>query len=306
MKETKNMNIFFRIKRSVLIRVKLLSEKIQFYRYKHFTVGYGLTNKPRNPKIIVTLTSYPKRLDNIYITIRSLMNQKIKADKIMLFLGSDSKDYQLNKELVDLKNKGLEIIYLDEDLKSHKKYYYVMQEYPNDLIITADDDLVYDKDFIDKLYESYLENPNCIHAYRVHRYKFNNKQLAPYAEWEFECNYINEPSQELFFTTGAGVLFPPNLLPKEIFNKKNIIDLCFYADDVWINFFALLSSVKTKWVKSRSQLPTVNNEVQETSLNVSNLYNGGNDLFLKNLISFYEVDFYEKMYGTIKEINYEK
>lgn len=43
-----------------------------------------------------------------------------------------------------------------------------MQEYPDDIVITVDDDLVYPSDMIFNLYQSYLAFPDCVSGMRVH------------------------------------------------------------------------------------------------------------------------------------------
>ena len=45
----------------------------------------------------------------------------------------------------------MKIEFKDEDLRSHKKYYYTIKEYPDDIMITVDDDIFYRSDMIAKL-----------------------------------------------------------------------------------------------------------------------------------------------------------
>ena len=40
---------------------------------------------------------------------------------------------------------GLEIIFVSDELACHNKYYYAFQQYSDDVIITVDDDVIYDK-----------------------------------------------------------------------------------------------------------------------------------------------------------------
>lgn len=285
-----------RIKSVSKYYLKVLISKLKFLMFKHIPIQKGITDENREKNITISITSYPKRLDTIYITIKSLMHQSMKANRIILYLGSDSIGYKLNHELIELTKKGLEIKYLDENIKSHKKYYYSMLEFPDDLIITVDDDLIYDNNFILNLYKSYLNNPNCVHAYRVHKYTQHNKKILPYSNWEFECNSIKTPTNKLFLTTGAGTLFPANILPSECFDKENIINLCLNADDVWINFFLLKNKIKIKWVYTKKQMPTVIYSSQKTNLFEENLENGGNDTYIKQLSEFYNIDLYKSIF----------
>ena len=40
--------------------------------------------------VIISLTSYPARFKNLHIVIRSLLQQRIRAEKIVLYLGKDT------------------------------------------------------------------------------------------------------------------------------------------------------------------------------------------------------------------------
>ena len=54
------------------------------------------------------------------------------------------------------KQGKVEVIVVEENLRPHLKYYYAMQKYPDDIIITIDDDNIYEKDCIAKLMRVYL------------------------------------------------------------------------------------------------------------------------------------------------------
>ena len=92
--------------------------------------------------VIISLTSYPARLKNLHIVLRSLLKQKVAAEKVILYLGTDTKDTDIPEKLKKLTKYNFEIRTGYEDLKPHKKYFFAMQEFPNHTIITADDDLI--------------------------------------------------------------------------------------------------------------------------------------------------------------------
>lgn len=47
-------------------------------------------------------------------------------------------------------------------LKSHKKYYYAMQEYPEDIIVLVDDDMFYPYNTVEKLMKMHEKYPSDI------------------------------------------------------------------------------------------------------------------------------------------------
>ena len=65
----------------------------------------------RERRIIVSLTSFPRRISAVWQTIESLMRQELCPDKIILWLSKEqfSSTEQLPKELQKLCERGLEI-----------------------------------------------------------------------------------------------------------------------------------------------------------------------------------------------------
>lgn len=193
------------------------------------------------PDIVVSLTTYPARINYVHIPIKEMLEQTVKADHIILWLAKDQFPKlfdDLPQTLTSLIEQGLEIRWCEEDLKSHKKYFYTMQEYPDCIIITIDDDLHYSSYSIEKLLDSYKRFPTAVSALRVHlmiRDKNNTDQIAPYSEWKKEYSaWLNTPSMQLFATSGAGTLFPPYCMSAELFNMQTVINYCLYADDIWL------------------------------------------------------------------------
>src|SRR5690606_32307945 len=113
----------------------------------------------------------------------------------------------LPKNLVKLQQRGLEIkIVGGTDLRSHKKYFYAMQEYKKSIIITVDDDFIYPLNLIEKLYQNHIRYPNNIIANRAISKTYVNNVLQSYIKWE-TIKGEKGPSKDIFFTSGGGTLF---------------------------------------------------------------------------------------------------
>ena len=81
----------------------------------------------RKIKYIVSLTSFPARINEVWICIDSLMRQTFKPDKIILWLAdSQFPDRVLPESLRKYEKKGLSICWCD-DLRSYKKFFYTIQ-----------------------------------------------------------------------------------------------------------------------------------------------------------------------------------
>lgn len=227
------------------MRIYVMYESIKKHSYEEM-----LALRSRN--ITVSLTSYPGRISYVHSVIENIAAQTLKPKRVLLWLAKPqfpNGNDDLPQNLLDCVNRGeVEVRWCDEDLRSHKKYFYTMQEYPDDIVITVDDDLVYPSDMIFNLYQSYLAFPDCVSGMRVHVIGLDrkNKKIIDYSNWMKQYDrYILIPSTQFFATTGAGCLFPPGSVDSHAFNKEKIFEICPFADDIWINFMVLAKGVKT-------------------------------------------------------------
>lgn len=202
--------------------------------------NYGVTKNKRNQRIIVSLTSYPARIETVWLTIESLFKQKLKADEIILWLAEEQfhGKESLPKNLIEAEKRGLTIRFCD-DLRSHKKYFYVMQENPNDLIVLADDDAFYPRDMLKKLYDLHKKYPSDIisttSAITTDGYHSVPSQWhAPKMDQKLVHSFIAQPF------TGSGTLYPPHSISKHAFDKEILLEICPYADDLWLFFMGLI------------------------------------------------------------------
>lgn len=225
---------FFKVYFNILYFIK--------YRFKT-SKDVGINN---DSDIIVSLTSFPARIDRVWITIETLLNQTHKPKKIILWLAKNQfeDNMSLPKSLTKLIKRGLEVRFCD-DLRSHKKYYYTMKEFSENIIITVDDDIIYPSDLIENLYNTYKIFPNAICCNWSHQIVFDeNKKLKKYDEWHDGNGILTIPRFDTIPIGYAGVLYPPNCLDNNIFNIEDIFELAPLADDIWLKAMSLKKNVK--------------------------------------------------------------
>lgn len=239
----------------------------------------------KNPRLIVSLTSYGDRLGTLSICLKSLLNQTRKADKILVYLTDDIKERHLPKSLRELRGKGVEYRFIPLDLKPHKKYYYAMQEFPDDIIVTVDDDVIYYKEMLSELYKTYLKFPKCIVTGRAHEITFNDDgSIKAYDDWNWCSQKCEQPSMKLLATGAGSVLYPPHLLDKKLLFNLDYIKHYITVDDLWLKLVEVLSNVPTvvcslKIEKMREGIP----DIQAQGLFNKNVGKNENDLYLKDL-----------------------
>jgi len=247
----------------------------------------------RDHHIVVSLTSFPARFDTLHFALKSVLSQTMKPDAVFLCLAKDEvkDETELPSSVLELKKYGLEIFFADDNLKPHNKYLYAMKLHPDSLIITVDDDNMYDKDLVSDLYKAYLKHPSAVLARRVHKIVKDEKgNLLPYSKWRYEYKKEIKPSLELLATGVGGALYPPGLLPQETFDTAKIRELCLNADDIWLKFMELKNNIPVVWVKGRRVHPLNIKSAQKITLQKNNYHKNQNDTYIAGLQDYYGIN----------------
>ena len=245
-----------------------------------------------DPRVIVSLTSYPRRISTIWITIETLFRQTVKPDMIILWLAEEQfPDKKIPASLENLERRGLTIRWCD-DIMSHKKYFYVMQEYSEANIITADDDSFYPPFFVERLINLHKRFPDdvvCLTAQSMG----SNYQCPP-SLWPGVSKEEITSSYKLSLNSGSGVLFPPKSISHKAFNKEAIQRICPYADDLWLTVMAHITGTKITKYKYQP-FPVIIKDTMSESL--CNTYNSpqsrseiNNDRQWANMMEEYSSD----------------
>lgn len=274
-------------------RCQLFEQKAEWLRY--FTLNSitsGVTDdRICAEEIVVTLTTYGRRLYDVYLAIESIMQGSLKPNRIILWLDEGLKEMTLPITLQKQMKRGLQIEFT-EDIRSYKKLIPTLVKYPDAICVTIDDDLIYCFDLLENLINSYQKEPQYVHANRVHSVKLNeNGSLKPYNSWGF-CKGVEFPCKFNFATGSGGVIYPPHCFDKEVLNKNAFMTLAPRADDVWFYAMALLNGyvVKKSFTRNESGEEYILNEnVQTEALNHANVAGGGNDSQIKAVFERYRI-----------------
>lgn len=248
-----------------------------------------------NEEIIVSLTTYGKRLYEVYLAIESIMQGTIKPNRIILWISDEYVNYDLPQTLLLQKKRGLEIEYC-KDIRSYTKLIPALKKYPRSSIITIDDDLIYPIDLVENLLSAHKKYEESVCANRVH--------LLPH-DWGTnyiplnQCDmYTGEMCQShMFLAEGyAGVLYPPINYDDEMFNESVFLDVCKFADDVWFKAMELKSNIPVVYANVNRTIEEflVNPKVQKRALkNINNGEQQMNDVQIKAVFEKY--DLFNKM-----------
>ncbi len=242
-------------------------------------------------ELTVSLTSYPARIDTIHYCIKSILCQTVEPTRVVLWLASEQfENVELPQSLLKLKKYGLSIKFCD-DIRSYKKYYYSMKNWPDSILITLDDDVFYPEDLIEELLISYKKYPNMVSCLRAHEIKCDQDgNILNYSNWNFTSPGISEPSHRLFQTGVNGVLYPPYVLHDDVFEKDVFMNICKDADDLWLKLMAFRNNTKIVKVNEYSKTMIEIPSTQNTSLMNDNVISGNNNIQLSNILEHYKID----------------
>lgn len=241
---------------------------------------------------IVSLASYSKRINTLNICLESIFSQTLMPKKIILYFDNSVAEDSIPAEILKFINKGLEIIFVNSDIASHNKYFYTFQKYPDDIVITVDDDVIYDKNTFCNLMKTHEKYPDSVCATRVTFMRFNDEHIvASYNDWISEYDGLLYPSKKLVATGVGGILYPPHIFPEETFDKTKIMNLALTADDLWLKFMELRNNISVVWTGQLPQHPQQIPGTKEVGLwNIINKYE--NDDCIQNLISYYNINLF--------------
>ncbi len=195
-----------------------------------------------SPKIIVSLTTDHANIQSTHTTIDSLLDQSQQPDHIQLWLAREQflgGIDDLPTELTSREGNIFSIKWCNENLGDHNKYLHAMQEHPNDIVITVEDGLLYDFDFINVLHASYVKHPRAISAMRTSLMMFKpNGELRGYDNWLYGYTIYDKPSHQLIPIGSWGVLYPPHSISQGAFNEQAIKECRPDEADIWLKLMA--------------------------------------------------------------------
>ncbi|WP_205790143.1 hypothetical protein [Microvirga makkahensis] len=186
---------------------------------------------PLPGELVVSLTSYPPRYAILPLTLRSLLCQTVKPDRIILWV-SHNDEPEIPEAVRRLTSYGLEIRPTD-DIKSFKKIIPAVRMFPDAFIVTADDDVYYGPHWLEDLALASSGQTGLIVCCQAREIRLDDQgRLQPYERWP----YLVEPrdATTTFPIGRGGILYPPGALSPEVTNEVAFLELCPQADDIWL------------------------------------------------------------------------
>jgi hypothetical protein len=205
-------------------------------------------------KIYISLTSIYKNQDILLKTLMSVTNQTTKPEKIFLYLSEEPyildtgfKDKKItnNNLLTFIENNKIIQVKWVKNTGSYRKLLPLLKEkWTEDcIIITIDDDTIYDNNLIKNLVNDYNKH-KCVIGYRGFTPNFDKFKNFNYLNYEY--NKLVNRSLFNFLTGKGGILYKPEFFYKTknlVFDEKIYLKTCDKQDDIWFYIIRIMNKI---------------------------------------------------------------
>lgn len=237
-------------------------------------------------EVIVNLTSYPPRFPTLHMTLKSLLLQSIKPDRVVLWLYAKDRSV-LPDNVITLQQDGIDIRLVNEDIKSYKKLIPALKIWPDAFHVTADDDIYYRENWLAELLTSYAGDNKQVICLRGHLITTDTDgQINPYRQWQPKTE-LRGPDNRIFFTSGAGTLFPPGVLYRDVTDQQKFMRLSPHGDDIWLYWMTVLNGSTIRRTGENRKLIVWKQSKAVSLWQFNKQDRGGNDEQLRNMINQY-------------------
>ena len=203
-----------------------------------------------NERIIVSMTSYPKRITNVSKAIYFLLTkQTVKPDEIHLWLAEPefpNRDKDLPQDLQAMLNvDNVFLHWLPKNTYCHKRHEYFNMAKENDCIFIIDDDTYYADNLIETVMKKHKEFPNAVISYNVASlHKYQGKHIL------YPVSPVGGPYTNVGRINGNS-MFPFKVMPKAVYQAGNldIRDRCTpICDESWIMPWLVYFDIPIIWL----------------------------------------------------------
>ena len=229
-------------------------------------------------KIIASLTSWTKRIGTAHLAIQTILNQTRRPDLTVLYLATEEfprRENDLPRELLALCSDRFEIRWT-KNIRSYKKLIPALKDFPDDIIVTFDDDLIYNPLLIERLLIGYRQLPEMIQAHRITNVSFDAAGKVKTSHTPYDKpTYLNKLSG------GAACLYPPHSLHEDVLREDKFMTLAPTSDDIWFWLMGVLNGRRVNVVENNIDVLNYIPGTQNVGLSLIN--DQGENFFFKHL-----------------------
>lgn len=238
---------------------KLIRDLIHYYHLKKWSI-FVLDEKWQNDTenrsdIIISFTTIPERIEEIDLTLKSLLWQDRTPASINLYLPYKSfrngLEYVIPERFTRL--KSLNIIRVEEDFGPASKFIHALRSLPEDQkILVVDDDNIYPQSYVSQFEQASDKNPEsivCASGWRVPDDLIDKPTTfwsnitktppTPVPGTRVSKNYQTDIIQGY-----SGYVLKPSFFDmEELTNYEGVPKQVRFVDDVWVSAHAKVEKI---------------------------------------------------------------
>ena len=238
-------------------------------RFIRGTLASG--RKSDDPRVIVSLSTVPDRIENLRPTIRSLLKQTRPPDEIVLaipeFSVRERRPYIVPNYISRLPR--VRVLRCREDWGPATKFIAAVQTElaearENSLIMVVDDDRLYPRDALET-YLYYSEQlPNAALCFR-------GAAMPSTLDWDdakmIYGRDLREPCPVAVITGCGSYIVRPRFFDRSLWDYSGAPSVAFYIDDIWISAWLSRRGVKRYVIPASAMMGSVRRQRRTVSLN---------------------------------------
>ena len=229
------------------------------------------SGKSDDPRVIVSLSTVPDRINNLGPTIRALLEQTRPPDEIVLaipeFSIREQRRYVVPKHISRLPR--VRVLHCPEDWGPATKFIGAIQdelaaERENTLIMVVDDDRIYPRDALETYLHYSEQLPNAALCFR-------GAAMPSTLDWDdakmIYGGDIREPRRVAVITGCGSYLIQPRFFDGSLWDYSGAPSVAFYIDDIWISAWLSRRGVERYVVPASARMRSVFRQRRTVSLN---------------------------------------
>ncbi|MFJ4221472.1 hypothetical protein [Curtobacterium luteum] len=191
---------------------------------------------------VVSLTTFGARARTVHLTLATIGAGTVRPSRLIVWLDDDALLADPPRALRRLVARGVELRPCD-DLGPHKKYYPYACSISHHRVpmVTADDDVLYPRTWLETLVAEHVRTPDAVVAHRVNRIAVEGGRVLPYDRWGRATSAEVTPRN---YAVGVkGVLYPPALLDALRDAGDGFRSVAPGSSDTWLHHRSLRAAV---------------------------------------------------------------
>ena len=204
-------------------------------------------------RVVATCTTIPSRCENVVEMAKSVLHGAVGADAFVLnlFAGDwvdDIPDFIRKYERAE---NRFSVFVSDVNYWSATKLVPSLKRFPEDILVTVDDDKLYQDTVVSQLLSKHIEHPDCVVSMK------SEKMRDVFGRIEISTLGVDSMEPDLYMIpcTGGGALFPPH-----VFDNTHVSDAAMFQqwqkpqdDRWWMNYTmnGVRSVSAAKWFDDR-------------------------------------------------------